>query len=454
MKLNKIIFKEYDIRGKYPEELSPEAAYRIVTAFFIAKKIKRLIVARDLRPESKWVLLQIKKAAAASGVVVADLGTQSTPALFFALGGGCYDAGIMITASHSPKGIAGLKFCLRDGRAVSGLELKRLVGKLSDKKVGQKKKLSVRGAVAKNNPLAGYAKFALSFINKKKLKKCKIIMDASGGSGAQLAQTVFGSLPVQVVKMNFLAGDRYPDHGLNPLLLENQKSIISEVKKRGADLGVIFDGDADRAVLIDEIGQPANPYHLNCLLCRIALEKLKIKKIAIDGRLELGIKETIARGGGRAVVCRSGWANFVDLMVQERIAFGCENSGHFFVNLSLKQKKNYAYGDAIIPILLLLEYLAENDLSLAEALREYRQKYHLSGEINLTGIDFRKAAAKVAAKFRRYQQNKRDGLSVSGPDWFINLRPSHTEPLVRLNIEAKSKAVLRKLKKELLMLAR
>ncbi|MFA5124901.1 MAG: hypothetical protein WC473_03740 [Patescibacteria group bacterium] len=436
------IFKEYDIRGKYPQELNEQTAFVLGLAFAKVTKAKKAVVGRDARLESEKIFWPLLSGLSQGGVKVHDLGVCATPELFFAVGEHGFPAGAMITASHSPAGETGVKFC--DGRGrVFGLKtglkkIEALTEKVQPQKVN--KPQASFASVTKE-----YRDFVLSLINPQELRGLKVILDASGGSGARLAETVFSFLPVKTTRMNFFSGDPYPDHGLNPLLKENQSSIIKEIKAEKADLGVIFDGDADRAIFIDERGKFVEPYYLNCLLAEIILDYKPKIEIIIDARLGLGLSELIRAKGGRVMLHRAGYANIIKTMNRKKLLFGCENSGHFMFNYRLfGRRKNYVWGDAILPVLLILSYLKDNKLTLSRAINDYSTKYAISGEKNYKLKDFNRLAKKLKREFKGAEFSTLDGLSVKdkGDRWYLNLRPSHTEPLVRLNVEARNKDIL------------
>ena len=455
MKINPTIFREYDIRGKYPSELSNETAQLLGRAFIKDKKIKTLVLGRDKRLESKKVADNFSRGALAGGAKIMDLGVVSTPILFWSVNELKADGGAMVTPSHIPLGYAGIKLCGRDGLTLglrTGLKkLKTLAEEIPDHQSAERGTSKI---IKKIDPVNDYRDFILTFVKGRKIKKFKIVLDASGGSGAGMAEKVFAALPVQIIKMNFQPRDRYPDHGLNPLLASNYRSIAKVVKGKKADLGLIWDGDADRLIFIDEQGKFIPPYYLNCLLAKIFLEKYPQSGLVVDARLNLGIGEIIKAGGGRALVCRSGYTNLVKLMLGKRSLFGCENSGHYLFNLLLKKQKNYVWGESILPALLVLEYLSAHNLSLSQALKPIISKYFISGEINLPLKNYGAAKQKIKKHFGENILSELDGLSVKDNQgaWFFNIRPSKNEPLVRLNVEAKNRTKLASLKAELLKL--
>lgn len=449
--INSKIFKEYDIRGRYPLEIDQDAAYRLGAAFILSQKAKKIVVSRDLRPESKKVLAAFMAGAAYAGAKIYDLRVSSTPEMFFAVSQRNFDCGAIATASHNPKGFAGFKLATSQGLSL-GLKtgLKAVAQKASEIKSPPVKKMPK----AKRLDIANeYAKFVLSLVNAKSIKNFNLVFDASSGTAARIISKVFARLPIKTAKINFGGADQARQHGFNPMLSQNQLPAKQEIKKQRADFGVIWDGDGDRCIFLDRGGKFIHPYYINCLLSQIILIKKPKIKIIIDARMPVGPAEIIKQFGGQPVVNRSGYANIVKAMKEQKIIFGCENSGHYFVNLLIKNnRKNFVISDAIIPVLLVLEYLSQNHLSLAEAVRPWQKKYFISGEINLPQIDFKKIRAKLKRHYQHYQQKEVDGLSIFGQEWFLNVRPSKTEPLVRINIEAKNRKNLQKIKKDLLKL--
>jgi phosphomannomutase len=457
MKINKNIFREYDIRGKYPKELDESSAYALGLAFAKMTGIKKIVVGRDARLESEKVFWPLVEGLIAGGLKIYDLGVCATPELFFSVGEKKFPGGVMVTASHSPGGETGFKFC--DGRGrVFGLKtgLKKLQ-KIADASWQPYVKSSKAAKSSKTDFISitpAYKKFVLSFIKLIQISGQNIILDASSGAGARLADTVFSGLPLKTTYINFRAHDRYPDHGFNPLLAENQTVVSAEVKKQRADLGVIFDGDADRAVFIDEYGNFVQPYYINCLLAEIILKLKKKITIVVDARLDLAIAQTIKKNNGKILSHRSGYANFIHTMSAKKLLFGCENSGHFMLNFSFKKKSSYVYGDAIIPVLLVLKYLKENKIKLSQAVKKFQEAYVISGELNFPVSDFALAIKKLKSNFKGEKFSELDGLSVWGKkqDWFFNLRPSKTEPVIRLNIEARNDKILAELKNKILII--
>ncbi len=459
-KINQKIFKEYDIRGKYPEELDEGAAYLLGAAFIKSCRIKKIAAGHDCRPESAKVFSAFVRGAASADAQIFDLGEVSTPELFFAVGRRHFDGGVMATASHNPEGYAGFK--LSDSQGVSlGL------------RTGLNKVIKMAGAMGYCQIKSGFQTrpfeikddyrefvFKLAGFNSRSLvrksKKITVIFDAADGSGARLIEEVFSELPLKAVKMNFSPGDRYPDHSLNPMLAASRRPAKKVLKEEQADLAIVWDGDGDRCIFLDEAGNFIHPFYINCLLAEIILDKifsLKLKKkpeILIDARLPRGISELIVRAGGRPIIHRAGYANIINTMSRRRLLFGCENSGHYMFNFRLAgEKKNFIFGDAVIPVLLVLGRLLKNQLSLSQAIAPFTEGNFISGELNFSGIDFSRLKKALKKKYRFRRKKRIDGLSIESKNWFFNIRPSHTEPIVRANIWANNPETLKKVKREL-----
>jgi phosphomannomutase len=448
--INPSIFKEYDVRGKYPQEIDEQTAYLLGKAFVISEKAKKIVVASDRREESKAVLPAFIKGATDAGAKILDLGINSTPSMFFAVMNKKLDGGVAATASHNPKGYTGLKICNKNG-TLFGLHtgLKKIAKIANSLEAPELKSLKNK----KNKPLdvaENYFKFVSKIVEPKSISGFKLVLDASNGSGARLIDHIFIRLHSKITKMNFSLGDQFEDHGLNPMLAKNRKLAKKVVKQKKADMGLIFDGDGDRCIFISDTGDFVHPYYINCLLAKIILAKHKRAKIVIDARLPIGISQVIKNAGGKPLISRSGYSNVVILMQKEKALFGCENSGHYFINAKMaNNKKSYIFGDAIIPALLILKYLKENDLSLSEATDEFKTLYPISGEMNFKDVDFEKIAKKLEKKYTEYKIDKLDGISIYNKNISINVRPSKTEPLVRVNIEAKNQKDIKGIVKDI-----
>jgi len=458
--VNPKIFKEYDIRARYPEEIDKSTAYKLGRAFAVSVGAKKIAVGRDMRKESKIVLPEFIRGARDEGVRIYDLGVCSTPELGFAVGHKDLDGGVISTASHNPKGYAGFKMIDRHGQSLgmkTGLkEIKRLAS--SSDVIARKPSRATRNVACP--PWAGptkldirkeYFKLITKGLDLKSLKSLKLVLDVGDGSGGKMTSYVFSRIPAKSTKMNFKINDKYPNRASNPMIGKNQRPAKHVLIAKGADVAILWDGDADRCVFIDENGKFVHPYYINCLLAEIILKKKKGMTVITDARLPVGVGKVIKSSGGRQAISRSGTANIMKMMLTKNIHYGCENSGHYFFNFKYfkKQKKDEIFSASIYPALLVLEYIAKNNLKISEAVAEYMNAYPISGEINFEIRDFDKLKTRLKNKYKGKRFSTVDGLSIFDRDWFINVRPSHTEPVARLNIEAKDKKVLLKMKKEM-----
>ena len=377
--MDKSIFREYDIRGTYPEQINDNDAKIIAYLFAKKYKLKKVVIALDKRSESLPIYHGAIDGFSSAGCQISTLGVDSTPSLSFAVGVGDFDGGIMVTASHNPSGYAGMKLFVRGGKLIgmsTGLD-KILSQALRTKSVPK----ATRKQVKEISVLQDYHNFVFKIIDVSKIKNLKLVLDASSGSSAKAVEYFFLRIPGRTIKMNFRK-DKFKDHGLNPLLPENRKYIESEVRKSKSDLGIIWDGDGDRAIFIDEKGKFIEPYYINCFLAKLFLSKMKEmkiknKKIAIDSRLGLAMKQVTEENGGEPCSIRSGYSNIVRAMIEKKIYFGCENSGHFFVNALFAGKINAACAEGIIPAVLIIEYLSETGIKFSKAISEFEKMYQI-----------------------------------------------------------------------------
>lgn len=443
------IFKEYDIRGLYPAQINELFAYRLGLTFVRTRGVKKIVIGRDRRRESAKLMPFFARGAKMAGAAVYNLGETGTTTLSFAAGFKNFDAAVMATASHNPIGYGGFKLFDRFGLPVGEKSgLKKLAKAMAVKTEKEKADtLSVKKITVNNV----YFRHLAAMFDFSVFNGFKVILDMSGGSGGRLVEMIFRRLPCKIIKANFRSHDRFKDHGPNPLLEENQLVVEKEIKKQKADLGLLWDADADRIVFFDENGDMVHPYHLNCLLGQIILAKKPKTNLVVDARMVMGISRVIKAAGGRAIVSRSGTANIIKMMRQKKSIFGCENSGHYYFNFlnGPAPKKNYVYSDTIVPALLVMEFLAQKNQCLSVAVDDLRKNILISGEINFKADNFKKLEKKLKDRYRDCKFDYIDGFSVFGPGWFFNVRPSHTEPLVRLNIEAGSLVLLNRLEKEL-----
>lgn len=441
------IFKAYDIRGIYPSELDEGKAQRISRAFTRYLKARKLVLGYDSRLSSPALRHPFIKGAALEGAEVTDIGMVGTDVLYFALGHYGFQGGAMITASHNPKEYNGLKL-LREGVVPlsedCGLpEVAALFQSISEVKeeVGEE---SLHKEVYPD-----YCDHVLSFVEEKSLKPMRVVMDAGNGVAGLVAKEVFSRLPkIEVIPLNFTPDGNFPNHEPNPQLEANREQIEKAVPAMCADLGIAWDGDGDRCFFIDDRGHFVEGYYITALLIEAVLRKHPGEKIIFDTRLTWANLEAAAKFGGIPIVSRAGHSFIKARMREENALFGGEVSGHYYF------RDNFYADNGMIPALLIMDLLSMRQATMSEVLEPLRRKYFISGEINISVANPEALFPKVQSAFSHGQISHLDGLSVEFPDWRFNLRSSQTEPLVRLNLEARNEALAREMTDKLLRLLR
>ncbi len=437
------IFKNYDIRGLYPEQLNEETAYAIARAFAMHMKCKTIALGRDGRIGSPGLFRAVSKGFVDQGCTVVDLGQISTDMIYFAVGKYSYDAGCMITASHNPKEWGGLKFVGKGARGISSETGLENVKELAEK--GRFPKPKKKGQLVKNDILGDYAKKVLSFIDVGKIKPLCIVIDASNGMASKAVNAVEKRLPLKITKMFFDIDGSFPNHEPNPLdgtaLQELQKKVLAEK----ADLGAIFDGDGDRMFMVDEKGRAVNGSELTCLIASSLLKKEPGAKILYTPVMSRAVRETIEANGGIPVLERVGHTYIKVRMRKENALFGGELSGHFYF------RENFFADSGIIALLIALEAISESGKKLSELVAPFRKYY----AIEETNFEVKDKEAKIAEIEKIYapkakSTSRLDGFSAYFDDWWFNVRPSGTEPKLRLNLEANSPKLRDGKKEELL----
>jgi phosphomannomutase len=442
------VFKAYDVRGLYPTELDEEGAYAIGRAVVQQFEPKRFAVGRDMRLSSPAMAAAAIRGAADGGADVVDLGMIGTEMLYFAVGELGLDGGLTITASHNPKEYTGMKIVRRGALPVGG----------------ESGLLDVRDrALASNNLLQGepgkveaydiwpaYVDRVMSFIDVSALRPLKVVIDAANGMAGAMLPPVLDRLPgVEVVRCFFEPDGTFPNHEPNPLLPENREFIVGKTLEEGADLGVAFDGDADRCFFVDDTGEFVPGDFVTALFAETLLEKEPGAKIIYDVRASWAVPETIVRHGGVPLVNRVGHAFIKARMRKEHAAFGGEVSGHYYF-------RDFSQADSgAVPFLLMLELVSRRGKKLSEILAPLREKFFITGELNTPVAD---VALKVQEIKERYAGEAKishlDGVSVDADGWHFNVRPSNTEPLLRLNLEARSQELMERKRDEVLSLIR
>jgi phosphomannomutase len=430
------IFKAYDIRGTTPDQLDDEAAAAIGSAFarFVAARVggaKRVLVARDMRESGVGLSAAFAAGVQREGLDVVDLGLASTDLLYFA--SGKLDApGVMLTASHNPAQYNGMKMCLPGARPIgvdSGLlEIKAMAAKTLAGD-GEAPSPSVHGGLERLDLLREFGHHVRSFIDTGALRPLKVVADTANGMGGLVVPAVFEGLPVDLEIMYGELDGSFPNHPADPIQLENLRDLQARVLAAGADVGLAFDGDADRVFLIDDQGQPLSGSTTTAIVAAGVLEKNPGATILHNCICSKAVPEVVRERGGTPVRTRVGHSYIKAVMADTHAAFGGEHSAHYYF------ADNWRADSGAIAALMVLEQLSKAGVPLSELRRPF-DRYAASGEINATVDDPAAVIEAVAAAYPAEAQDRLDGLTVDLGDWWFNLRASNTEPLLRLNLEA------------------
>ena len=449
--IDESIFKAYDIRGIYPDTLDEEVARKIGRAYvsFLGLSGSRVVVGRDMRLSGEPLEDAFVRGVTEAGADVLDIGLVSTDALYFAVGHLEEPGGAMITASHNPKEYNGLKLCRENAIALSGEEgifqIRDLI--LSDK-LPQPHEYS--GSVEEDDITAEYAKHCLSFINTEGLRPLKIVVDAGNGMAGKMLPPIFEGLPFEYVPMYFELDGSFPNHPPNPIEPENMEELQQRVIAEGADFGAAFDGDADRVFIVDEKGVTMSGDLLAALVAKNVLEKEPGAAIIYSAVCSKALPELVRSEGGRPIRTKAGHSIIKPQMRSNNAAFGGEHSGHFYF------RDNYFADSGIIAMLTVAELVGRQQDPLSELLAPI-DPYVRSGEINSEVEDQTATLEKLEEHYAEREDAKidhLDGLTVDFGDWWFNLRPSNTEPLLRLNVEASDRATMERERDAILELVR
>jgi len=430
MALNPKVFKAYDVRGIYPSELDEDGAYAIGRAYAEHFEPKAIAVGRDMRLSSPAMADAAIRGAADAGVDVADIGLVGTEMVYFAVGELGLDGGIMVTASHNPKEYTGMKIVRRGALPVGGesglLDVRDRALALGDVSRGL-----TPGHVRTEDVWPAFVERVLSFVDPAAVKPLRVVVDAANGMAGAMLPPILERLPVDAVRCYFEPDGSFPNHEPNPLLPENREFITAKVTEERADLGIAFDGDADRCFFVDDSGEFVPGDFVTALLAASMLEKEPGGKIIYDIRASWAVPDTIESHGGVALVNRVGHAFIKHRMRKEDALFAGEVSGHYYFRDFFKADSG------TIPALLMLELVSKSEKRLSEILRPYRERYFLTGELNTPVTDVALKLQELKEHFRSQGEiSHLDGISVTARDWHLNVRPSNTEPLLRLNLEA------------------
>ena len=450
MQINREIFKAYDIRGLYPSELNEELARLIGRGFAAYLNVPQVAVSRDMRVSSPALTAAFIDGVRDQGTAVIDYGMMATDMLYFAVVRDELGGGAQITASHNPGQYNGVKMVRAGALPLSG---DAGIGDIRDMIANDRLPAPgpVRGGLTTRNVVDDYVEKVMSFIDPAVIKPFTVVLDAGSGMAGLVAPKLFARLPCKVTTLCFEIDGTFPNHEANPLIEENRRDITEEVIRQKADIGIAWDGDADRCFFIDGSGEFISGDFVTALLAEAFLLKHPRSTIIYDLRASHAVKDVVERYGGRALMNRVGHAFIKQRMRQEDGIFGGEVTGHYYF-------RDFYYADnGVIPALLMLELMSKKNQSLHQLVQPFREKYFISGEINTKVASMADVPTKLAAIESHYKDATLahlDGLSVDYPGWHFNVRPSNTEPLLRLNLEAATPADMQKKRDEVLNLIR
>jgi phosphomannomutase len=439
------IFKSYDIRGTYPDQLNEAIAERIGRAFATFTGALPVAVGRDMRSSSEPLFAAFARGVTGQGAGIVDLGLTTTDELYFAVGKYGYPAGAMITASHNPKEYNGFKLCRQGAVALSAdtgvFAIRDLVA------TSEFAPAAKHGQVVRRDVLPAFAEHCLSFVDRDAIRPLKIAIDCGNGMGGLVVPAIFRHLPVEVIPLYFELDGEFPNHPASPIEPENMADLQRAVREHRADLGAAFDGDADRVFITDERGELVGGDMVTALVAQVLLRKHPGATVLYNLICSRGVPEAIEAAGGIAVRTRVGHSIIKAVMREKDAVFGGEHSGHFYF------RDHYFADSGLIALLLVIELISRAQRPVSELLEPLDRRFR-SGEINSRVAD---VPAKLAQLEKAYPQSRidhLDGVTLQFPDWWCNVRPSNTEPLLRLNVEADDERLLAAKRDELLALIR
>lgn len=433
-------FKAYDLRGRIPNELNADIAYRVGRGYAAFLRPRKVCVGRDIRLSSAELCAALIRGLVASGVDVIDIGLCGTEGVYFATSALGVDGGIMVTASHNPPDYNGMKFVREGSRPISGdtglQEIRRFA------EAGQFAAPAAPGTVTQVDTSQRYIAHLLSYVELSKLRKLKIVCNAGNGGAGLIVDKLESSLPFEFVKLFHEPDGTFPNGVPNPMLEKNHAPVIEAIRRERADMGIAWDGDYDRCFFFDESGAFIDGYYIVGLLASVFLKRFPGSKIVHDPRLTWNTLDIVTQLGGTPVLCKSGHAFIKQVMREADAVYGGEMSAHHYF-------RDFAYCDSgMIPWLVLAQVLSETGKPLSSLVSERMRLFPASGEINRRVPDGAAAIKAVEAKYgpQAVTVDYTDGLSLEYPRWRLNLRSSNTEPLIRLNVESRADAALMKAK--------
>lgn len=450
MTINASIFKAYDVRGLYPSEVNEDAARQIGRGFVSYLQAKRIAVSHDMRLSSPSLTEAFIDGARRQGADVVNYGLMGTDMMYYAVARDGHDGGVQITASHNPKEYNGIKMVRREAFPLSGDEgISDIRDMLLSGRLPQPAEQT--GSVSRMDVTSDYIDHVMSFIDPSIVKPFNVVLDAGNGIAGLVAPKLFERLPCKVTALCFEVDGTFPNHEANPLIEENRRDIVAQVKRDRADVGIAWDGDADRCFFIDGTGEFIAGDFITALLAEAFLIKHPGAKVVYDVRASYAVKDIVAKYGGTALMNRVGHAFFKRRMREEGAIFGGEVTGHYYF------RDNFYADNGFIPALLILELMSRKGQTLHELLAPLREKYFISGEINTRVSHMELVQRKLdglAAKYSAGNVYQLDGVSAEFSDWHFNVRASNTEPMLRLNLEATTPELMAKKRDEVLAFIR
>ncbi len=449
-KINPTIFKAYDIRGLYPSEVNEEVFRKIGQAFVSLLQAKRIAVGQDMRLSSPSLASAFVEGARSQGADVVDYGLIGTDMLYYVTVKDQHDGGAEITASHNPQAYNGVKLVAKNAVPLSGdsgiSDIRDMISERLDSPSYKSK-----SSYSKANRFNEYVNHVLSFIDISSIKPFHLVLDAGSGIGGLVAPLLFDRLPCQTTRLCFEVDGTFPNHEANPLIKQNRQDLVSAVISSGADAGIAWDGDADRCFFVDGTGEFISGDFVTALLAEAFLLKHPRSKIIYDVRASHAVKDLVTRHNGSALMNRVGHAFFKKRMREEDAVFGGEVTGHYYF------RDNFYADNGFIPALLILELMSKKHQTLRELLTPLREQYFISGEINST-VNSMSEIPQILERLKTHYADGTidcmDGVSIEYDTWHCNVRPSNTEPLIRLNLEGNTPSIMATRRDEIIALIR
>ena len=447
---NPAVFKAYDVRGLYPSEITEELFHQLGRAFVAYLGPGKYAVARDMRVSSPSLTRAFVDGAIKQGGHVVDYGLMGTDQMYYAVAADDLDGGAQITASHNPGENNGCKMVRKEAFPLSGeAGIKEMKDMIFAGAIPPPAKTP--GSIETRQIMDRYVEHVLSFVDEQSIKPFDVVLDAGSGVGGIVAPRLFDRLPCKTTRLCFEVDGTFPNHEANPLIEENRKDITAEVIRQQADVGIAWDGDADRCFFLDGTGEFIAGDFITALLAEAFLSKSPGETIIYDVRASYAVKDIVKKYGGKALMNRVGHAFIKRRMREENAVFGGEVTGHYYF------RDNFYADNGFIPALMILDLMSRRGMSLRDLLKPLRERYFISGEINTKVADMDIAARKIEELRRIYKDGNPydlDGISAEYPDWHFNVRQSNTEPLLRLNLEGLTPEIMEKRRDEVLSVIR